>query len=135
MAADAFLHWHPKGALSLLQTVCQSSGSLPFSGITAAKQLLGLFLNGGIQPVVWYAGKRRARFVTIFAGYYFHSPGGASILCQKSRQNASVFVVFLPRVDTRGYNYLAPSELLRSPPRRTREVYGSLPAIWHAAKT
>jgi hypothetical protein len=95
------------------------------------------------------------RFVTIFAGYYFHSPGGASILCQKSRQNASVFVVFLPRVATRGYKYLATSELLRSPPRRTREVYGSLlfsgitaagqplglllkgsvlPVVWHAAK-
>jgi hypothetical protein len=41
-------------------------------------------------------GKDEGRFVTIFAGCYFYSPGGASIQCQKSRQNVSVFVVSHP---------------------------------------
>jgi hypothetical protein len=76
---------------------------------------------------------RRGRFITIFSGCYFHSPGGASILYQKSRQNEWVFVVFLPRVDTRGYKYLAPSELLRSPPWQKCEEYGMLPDIFHVA--
>jgi hypothetical protein len=43
---------------------------LPFSGSTAAKQLLGLLLKGGFLPGISHIAidNGQARFVTIFAG-------------------------------------------------------------------
>jgi hypothetical protein len=61
----------PKGAFSLFQAVCRSFGRLPFSGNTAAMQLLGLLLKGGVLLDILRAAvdNVKARFVTIFAGW------------------------------------------------------------------